>query len=104
MSDSWKTRKQKLFEWFRGVQGKYNIKEIIDILSYPNQQSFIDDFNFIARKLKRNGKKISIKPITCLKCGYRLNFNSGKVKIPSKCPNCHEERFTSLMFKIENKL
>ncbi|MHA1803864.1 MAG: hypothetical protein ACTSU4_04960 [Promethearchaeota archaeon] len=104
MSIEWKTRKEKLLEWFRGVQGKYHLKEIMDALSYPNLQSFIDDFNFIARKIKREGKKISIQPITCLKCGYQQHFNSGKLKIPSKCPQCHEERFTTPMIKIKNKL
>ena len=99
----WKTSKERLYEWIFKVEGEFQLKEIMRDLEYKDLQALINDFNFVARNLKRNGKRISLTPIECLHCGYTIHFNSGKVKIPSKCPNCHQERLNLPMIKIENK-
>lgn len=82
-------------------QGEFSIKEIMRILEYSDLKSLINDFNFVARKLKRNRNKIYVKPPTCMACGYVVTQTSGELHIPSKCPNCHEERFELPWIKIE---
>ena len=80
--------------------GEYHITELMRVLDYTDMNSLIDDFNFVARKLKRNGNKILVKPPTCMACGYIITQTSGKIHVPSKCPNCHEERFELPWIKI----
>ncbi len=102
--ENWKTHKERLHDWIFEADGEFHVKDLMRELEYKDLQSLLDDFNFIARKLKREGKRISVSPVECLHCGYIMNFNSGSIKIPSKCPQCHQERFNLPMIKIENKL
>jgi predicted Zn-ribbon and HTH transcriptional regulator len=93
MSNKWKTSREQLFEMLNENDGEYSIKEIMRILEYTDMNSLINDFNFVVRKLKRNEKRVSVLPPRCLNCGYIVAQNSGELNVPSKCPNCHEERF-----------
>jgi len=104
MSDNWKTDREKLYGWLTEAEGEFPIKEIMRDLEYTDIQSLVNDFNSLTHKLKRNGKNFLIRPSECLACGYVVKLNSGKLRIPSKCPNCHEERLDLPMIKIENKI
>jgi predicted Zn-ribbon and HTH transcriptional regulator len=103
MSEMWETSRERLFDFLTDGEGEYHVKEIMRILEYKNIEALIDDFNFISRKIKQESKRILIKPPKCLKCGYNVKLNSGELRIPSKCPKCHEERFEMPIIKIENK-
>jgi len=103
MSQEWQTSREKLYDYLLTLEGEYDLKDIMKELEYTNIQSLLKDFNFISRNLKRNGKKISVRPSRCLNCGYVVSLNSGELRIPSKCPNCHEERLGMPMIKIENQ-
>lgn len=102
MSQEWKTSRERLYDYLFEIEGEYDLKDIMRELEYTNIQSLIKDFNFISRNLKRNGKKISVMPSRCMNCGYVVSLNSGELRIPSKCPKCHEERLGMPMIKIEN--
>ncbi|MFO7796158.1 MAG: hypothetical protein ACQERB_12075 [Promethearchaeati archaeon] len=103
MSEEWQTSREKLYDHLIDSEGEYHIKDIMRDLKYTDINSLIQDFNFILRNLKRNGKKIYVKPPVCMNCGYEFSLNSGEIRIPSKCPKCHEERLTLPMIKIENQ-
>lgn len=103
-AEEWKTSREKLYDWFSNAEGEFHIKEIMKELEYGDIQSLVKDFNSIVPKLKRKGKGIAIRPSECVECGYVLTLNSGELRIPSKCPKCHQERLDLPMIKIENKL
>ncbi len=103
MSDMWKTSREKLFNFLAEGEGEYPIKEIMRALEYKNLESLLNDFNFISRKIKQESKRILIRAPVCLNCGYNVKLNSGELRIPSKCPECHGERFDDPIIKIENK-
>lgn len=97
-----KTNRERLYGWLTKAEGVFRIKEIMKDLEYTDIQSLVNDFNSLAHKLKR--KNFLIRPSECLACGYIVKLNSGKLRIPSKCPSCHEERLDLPMIKIENKI
>ncbi|MBD3211272.1 MAG: hypothetical protein GF311_01595 [Candidatus Lokiarchaeota archaeon] len=102
MSQEWQTTKERLYDYLVDVEGEFDLKELMKELEYTNTQALIEDFNIISHNLKRNGKKISVYPPRCMNCAYVVSLNSGALRIPSKCPNCHEQRFTMPMIKIED--
>lgn len=103
MSEKWETSRERLFDYLTEGEGEYHVKEIMRELKYKNIEVLISDFNFISRKIKQDMKRVLIKAPKCLNCGYNVKLNSGKLRIPSKCPKCHEERFEMPIIKIENK-
>ncbi|MHA1196115.1 MAG: transcriptional regulator [Promethearchaeota archaeon] len=99
---NWKTHRQKLYEFLENLEGEMKLESLMEQLEYSDKKALIKDLNRIAKNLKRSGKKLLINPPKCKKCGYIFKLKSGSLKVPSKCPQCHEERIEWPTIKVES--
>jgi len=54
----------------------------------------------IARSLKRQRKKLTIKPAECFECGYVFEKRKRFTR-PSRCPICKSEHIRNPMYRID---
>jgi predicted Zn-ribbon and HTH transcriptional regulator len=99
--NTWNTRRQKLIKILNEREDVIELKSIMRELEYPNKRTLVEDINDIASTLKSEGKQLLVKPPSCIACGYIFNLKNSKLKIPSKCPNCREERIDWPVIKLK---
>ena len=58
-----------------------------------------EELDHIKRIVPHHKKRLIMKPPVCRACGFEFK-ERGKIKNPSKCPNCHHERIQAPAFKI----
>ena len=57
----------------------------------------------IARSLARRGRKLTIQPSECLKCGYVFKDRKRFTR-PGRCPRCRETHLTSPVYRIGSEM
>jgi hypothetical protein len=78
-----------------------DLKAILRELEYPGKKRLINDIKHIAKTFKHKGLQILVRPASCKACGYQFDQKGLTLKIPSKCPECKEERIKWPSIKIE---
>ena len=72
-------------------------------LEYESKYSLIEDIQSIAKSVRNEGKVLLVEPPRCYACGYEFEIHEGKMKIPSKCPECKEQRISWPRIKLAPK-
>lgn len=79
----------------------HDLKSLLRELEYSGKKRLITDIKHIAKTLRNEGLQILVHPASCRACGYIFNQKAYRLKIPSKCPKCKEERIKWESIKVE---
>ena len=91
-SNTWQTRRQKLIKILKEYSYSVDLRSLMKELEYSSKRAMINDIMSIAKTLKNEGIQLVISPSSCNACGYVFRHKKTKLKIPSKCPKCREQR------------
>ena len=75
----------------------------LSVLFETTPNVIAEDFVHIFKTLKNTSEQLLIKPAECLnpKCNYIFSAHRNRFSDPKKCPECHSERISPQVFKIE---
>ena len=93
------TRREEIVEFLEGNPA--NAKDLADYFGVT-KKIIEDDLTHLQKSLKRNNKQLLVKPAFCISCNFTFKMKS-RIKDPKKCPECHNERISPSLFKIELK-
>ena len=102
MDNEWETKRQKIIRYLKEQEGIIELKTLLNDLEYNSKASLVKDIRSIKKTLKREGKTMKILPARCLNCGFTFKHRS-RFKIPSKCPECHDERIEWPSIEIRSR-
>jgi len=88
------TRRQEIIELLE--KEKKSAQELANLFKVEMFE-ILGDLSHI--KLSVRPKKLIMEPAQCKKCGFRFKERS-KVKKPTKCPRCKDERIMPPVFRI----
>jgi hypothetical protein len=75
-----------------------NAREISSAVGVGEKEVYTH-LSHIARSVKHQRKKLTIKPAECLGCGYVFEKRKRFTR-PSRCPICKSEHIRSPMYRI----
>lgn len=96
---SWDTRRERIIKLLSTSQ-PVSLDDLCQQLGVFDRRIILEDLHHIALTLKRAGGKLLMSPPTCLSCGFVFK-GLKKPKMPSRCPNCKNERITQPLFQIK---
>ncbi|MBD3195978.1 MAG: transcriptional regulator [Candidatus Lokiarchaeota archaeon] len=99
--NKWKTRRQKLLEILEFEEEIFDLHSLMRELEYNSKKAFIKDIEHIALSLRNEEKQILVKPSECRACGFVFPQKGYSLNIPSKCPECKEERIKWPSLKLK---
>lgn len=99
--DTFETRRQKLIRKLMIEKSFIDLKLIMKEMEYSSKKNLLNDIESISKSLKNKGLSLIIEPPSCLACNFKFKLKNHMIKIPSKCPNCRQERidWPSIMLK-----
>ena len=79
--------------------------QTIEDLAYTlevSKQDVANDLEHVFKSLKRQNKRLLIRPAQCLKeeCEFVFSTKRKKMSDPGRCPQCRSERISPQLFKI----
>ncbi len=90
------TRRQEIIEML--THNEISAQELCHIYKVEMWE-ILDDLKHIRSSVQHDKKRLIMNPPFCKACGFAFK-DRGKVKNPSKCPNCRHERIQAPAFKI----
>ncbi|MCP4763735.1 MAG: hypothetical protein GY870_18330 [archaeon] len=91
--NSWETRREKIIRLLEESPGlTFDLKSLMIELEYSNKRVFLEDIRSISIKIRNKGQKMEFLPASCSVCDFLFYDKEKKIKIPSKCPKCHNQR------------
>lgn len=90
------TRRQEMMEML--LQHEISAQEFCHIYRVEMWE-ITEELEHIKRIVPHHKKRLIMKPPFCKACGFEFK-ERGKIKNPSKCPNCRHERIQAPAFKI----
>lgn len=81
-------------------QNKISLQEIANIFR-TDMKEILEDFQHIVKSVQPE-REVVMEPAQCRDCGFIFKERS-KIKTPSKCPRCRNERITPPLFTIRKR-
>ncbi|MBD3338173.1 MAG: transcriptional regulator [Candidatus Lokiarchaeota archaeon] len=99
--DTWKTRRQRLVELLVDQRLTLDLEFIMRELEYESKKGLIRDLRSISKSLKYENYQLVVSRPHCSSCGYVFKQKGKRLRIPTKCPKCKNERIIWPSVKIE---
>ena len=93
----YKTVRQAIFDELS--VGMKTIRELSQALRI-SEKEVISHLSHVEKSAGQRGYKFVMKPSECLKCGFTFE-RRGRMKRPSRCPECRSELLTNPGFGLE---
>lgn len=91
-----KTRRQRLAELLE--KGEFDVEQLASFMDEP-VRNIVHDLGHVR---KSAGNRFAMIPPECVACGFVFRKRD-KIKRPSRCPECREERIDGPWFTIERE-
>ncbi len=101
-SNSWETRRQRLIRRLTIQKETIDLRTILRELEYSSKRALINDITSVVKTLKNKGIILVLDPPSCMACGYKFRQKLAKLKIPSKCPKCRQQRIDWPSIKVKS--
>ncbi|MFN3803560.1 MAG: transcriptional regulator [Pyrobaculum sp.] len=75
----------------------YQLQALVETDLKPNE--LYEELEHVKKTLKRMGYRLEVVPARCKKCGYEFRDRE-RLKKPSRCPHCKNERIDPPRFYI----
>lgn len=91
-----KTKRERLIELLE--KGEFDVEQLASFLDVPVRQ-VVSDLPHVAKSTKGRFEMI---PPECAGCGFIFRGRD-KIKRPSRCPECRDERIEGPWFHVERE-
>ena len=91
-----KTRRQRLLELLE--KGEFDVEQLAEFLDEPVRTVVAD----LPHVKKSAGDRFEMIPPECVNCGFVFRGRD-KLKRPSRCPKCRQERIDGPWFTVERE-